>query len=213
MWTGQFPRFKTIADRGQHFWLYWASKVWLWRSPKRTLLVPVAHSRVVVANFVQLPIDPPRFTTGRPGGSAKNDQLAIDLEDHRVHSVNTHCKECFDCFIFLDIAQNLYHAQTREPFYQTRQTERVDSRGHHPNNHSSFQTEPQFKSIRVHRQAKFAQSTILCFQYLGFHGHTFNRGKLANYVIFPESTDSSNKCLAVCTVSIFVSRIPRQAAK
>ena len=37
----------------------------------------------------------------------------------------------------------------------------------------------------VHRQAKFAQSTILCFQYLGIHDHTFNRAKLANYVICP----------------------------
>ena len=37
----------------------------------------------------------------------------------------------------------------------------------------------------MHRQAKFAQSTILCFQYLGFHDHTFNRAKLANYVISP----------------------------
>ena len=40
-------------------------------------------------------------------------------------------------------------------------------------------------TITVHRQAKFAQSTILCFQYLGFHDHTFNRAKLANYVICP----------------------------
>ena len=39
--------------------------------------------------------------------------------------------------------------------------------------------------ITVHRQAKFAQSTILCFQYLGFHDHTFNSAKLANYVICP----------------------------
>ena len=39
--------------------------------------------------------------------------------------------------------------------------------------------------ITVHRQAKFAQSTILCFQYLGFHDHTFNRAKLENYVIIP----------------------------
>ena len=39
--------------------------------------------------------------------------------------------------------------------------------------------------IRVHRQAKFAESKILCFQYLGFHDHTFNRAKLANYVISP----------------------------
>ena len=39
--------------------------------------------------------------------------------------------------------------------------------------------------IRLHRQAKFAQSTILCFQYFGFHNHTFNRAKLANYVISP----------------------------
>ena len=40
-------------------------------------------------------------------------------------------------------------------------------------------------SIRVHRHAKFAQSTILCFQYLRFHDHTFNRAKSANYVISP----------------------------
>ena len=39
--------------------------------------------------------------------------------------------------------------------------------------------------IRVHRQALFAQSATLCFQYLGFHDHTFNRAKLANYVICP----------------------------
>ena len=39
--------------------------------------------------------------------------------------------------------------------------------------------------IRVHRMAKFAQSTILCFQNLGFHDHTFNRAKSANYVISP----------------------------
>ena len=39
--------------------------------------------------------------------------------------------------------------------------------------------------IRVHRQAIFAQSATLCFQYLGFHDHTFNRAKLANYVICP----------------------------
>ena len=79
-----------------------------------------------------------------------------------------------------------------------------------------FQVENIYESerfIRVHRQAKFAQSTILCFQYLGFHGHAFNRVKLANYVIVPDSTDSSNKCLALRIVSIFVSRIPRQTAK
>ena len=40
-------------------------------------------------------------------------------------------------------------------------------------------------TIRVHRQAFFAQSATLCFQYLGFHDHTFNRAKLANYVICP----------------------------
>ena len=40
-------------------------------------------------------------------------------------------------------------------------------------------------TIRVHRQTKFAQRTILCFQYLGFHDHTFNRAKSANYVISP----------------------------
>ena len=39
--------------------------------------------------------------------------------------------------------------------------------------------------IRVHRQALFAQSATLCFQYLGFHDHAFNRAKLANYVICP----------------------------
>ena len=39
--------------------------------------------------------------------------------------------------------------------------------------------------IRVQRQAKFAQRTILCFQYLGFHDHAFNRAKVANYVISP----------------------------
>ena len=39
-------------------------------------------------------------------------------------------------------------------------------------------------SIRVHRSAKFAQSTILCFQYLGFHDHTFNRAKLAKLQYF-----------------------------
>ena len=39
--------------------------------------------------------------------------------------------------------------------------------------------------IRVQRQALFAQSATLCFQYLGFHDHTFNRAKLANYVICP----------------------------
>ena len=73
--------------------------------------------------------------------------------------------------------------------------------------------QPAAIDIRVHRQAKLAQSTILCFQYLGFHDHTLNCAKLANYVIVPDSTDSSNKCLAVRTVSIFVSRIPRPAAK
>ena len=41
------------------------------------------------------------------------------------------------------------------------------------------------RDIRVHRQAKFAQSTILRFQYLGFHDHTFNRAKTENYVISP----------------------------
>ena len=61
------------------------------------------------------------------------------------------------------------------------------------------------KFTRVHGQAKFAQSTFLCFQYLRFHDHTFTRAKLANYVIVPDSTDSSNKCLAVRTASVFVS--------
>ena len=60
--------------------------------------------------------------------------------------------------------------------------------------------------IRVHRLALFAQSATLCFQYLGFHDHTFNRAKLANYVISPGFhdfvVDSSNKCLAVRTVSM-----------
>ena len=40
-------------------------------------------------------------------------------------------------------------------------------------------------AIRVHRQALFAQSATWCFQYLEFHDHTFNRAKLANYVICP----------------------------
>ena len=48
---------------------------------------------------------------------------------------------------------------------------------------SVVQIAPRAHYITVHRQAKFAQSTILCFQYLGFHDHTFNRAKLANYVI------------------------------
>ena len=39
--------------------------------------------------------------------------------------------------------------------------------------------------IRVHRQANFAQKSILCFQNLELHDHTFNRAKLANYVISP----------------------------
>ena len=58
----------------------------------------------------------------------------------------------------------------------------------------------------VHRQAKFAQSTILCFRYLGFLDHTFTRAKLANYVIspgqnfrVPDST-TSNKIACLCTV-------------
>ena len=46
--------------------------------------------------------------------------------------------------------------------------------------------------IRVHRQAKFAQSTLSCFQYLGFHDHTFNRAKLANYVIIMIYYDFKN---------------------
>ena len=77
----------------------------------------------------------------------------------------------------------------------------------------SWEKSRSFVFHRVHRQAKFAQSTILCFQYLGLHDHTFKRAKLANYIIVPGSTDSSNKCLAVRTASIFVSRIPRKAAK
>ena len=40
-------------------------------------------------------------------------------------------------------------------------------------------------NIRVHRRAKFAQSTFLCFQYLGFHDHTFNRAKSAIYLRSP----------------------------
>ena len=39
--------------------------------------------------------------------------------------------------------------------------------------------------IRVHRQALLLKAQTLCFQYLGFHDHTFNRAKLANYVISP----------------------------
>ena len=46
-------------------------------------------------------------------------------------------------------------------------------------------THAAVKTIRVHRQALCARSATLCFQYLGFHSHTFNRAKMANYVICP----------------------------
>ena len=62
------------------------------------------------------------------------------------------------------------------------------------------------RSISGHRHATFSQSTISWFQYLGFHDHPFNRAKMANASKVLDSTDfvvdSSNKCLAVGTVSM-----------